>query len=295
MKTPYIFISHSSRDNAPIAEIVDDLQAHGISVWVDIDRLHSGEQWLKMIQTAIDECAGFLVIVSRTSRKADWVMRECLYAMQLDKPLFIALIDEVPLPLLLVDRQYIRLMSDYSEEIVRLVDALSKPLANPPQKSASKQFPETVKVNANENNFFAYLQTMEHGEAYALIARELYQWSQKTVSDTHFSGHFRPALHAKQTVQDNSVTVFSILAYLRHPSVQIPLDYLRKYPPFKTKASRQIILRQLEQLLPDGEGFEADRADRRPTIALDYLITDRARLQQFKTIIAEIAHQLKEA
>mgnify|MGYP001953785493 CR=1 FL=1 len=106
MPEPYIFISHSSKDNPAVAEIVDDLQAHEIELWLDFDRIESGEKWLAKIQDAIDDCAGFLVIWSKTSRRADWVTRECLYALQLRKPLYIALIDDVPLPLLLVDRQF---------------------------------------------------------------------------------------------------------------------------------------------------------------------------------------------
>ena len=68
MSNPYIFISHSSQDNHAVAEIVDDLQAQGIHVWVDFDRLESGTQWLNTIQDAIDDCAGFLVILSKVSR-----------------------------------------------------------------------------------------------------------------------------------------------------------------------------------------------------------------------------------
>lgn len=34
MSNPYIFISHSSKDNDAVAEVVDDLQAKGIHVCV---------------------------------------------------------------------------------------------------------------------------------------------------------------------------------------------------------------------------------------------------------------------
>ncbi|MEM9954286.1 MAG: toll/interleukin-1 receptor domain-containing protein [Chloroflexota bacterium] len=294
MANPYIFISHSSEDNAPVAEIVDDLQANGIAVWLDIDRLQSGKKWLNQIQNAIDNCAGFLVIVSRKSRRSDWVMRECLYAMQLNKPLFIALIDDVPLPLLLVDRQYNRLVDNYDEEIMRLVDALSKALANPPTKPEPTTFPEIVKVDANEGNFFAYLETMDNGKVYAKTARDLYQWAKTHLSEVTFSGHFRPAMQARQLVDGKAVTIFSLLAYLRHPSVQIPLDYLRKYPPFTVKANRQAIVEQLADLLPNNEGFAPNRVDRRPTIALDYLQGDADKLEQFKAIVAEIVTQLEQ-
>ena len=190
MSDPYIFISHSSKDNNAVAEIVDDLQAHKVQVWVDFDRLESGSQWLQSIQGAIDECAGVLIILSQHSRRADWVMRECLYAMQLSKPVFIALIDDVPLPLLLVDRQFNKLVDDYEEGIVRLIEALSDALAHPPKKIAQHPLPDGVSIDANESNFFAYLAQMEHGDDLATVARDLYTWSQTLVSDTEFSGLF---------------------------------------------------------------------------------------------------------
>lgn len=294
MSNPYIFISHSSKDNDAVAEVVDDLQAQGIHVWVDFDRLESGTQWLNTIQDAIDECAGFLVILSKASRRADWVMRECLYAMQLRKPLFIALIDDVPLPLLLVDRQFNSFTEDYEEAIARLVEAMKISLANPLEKTDARDLPDNVSLDANESNFFSYLAQMENGRTLATVARDLYAWSQDTVSETEFSGRFRPALHARVDVANKEVTVFSLLAYLRHPAIQIPFDYLRKYPPFTTKKKRLEVLKQLETLLPNNEGFDAERIDRRPTIPLEYLSGDTDRLEKFKQIISQIAEDLKE-
>lgn len=258
------------------------------------DRLESGTQWLNTIEDAIDDCAGFLVILSKVSRRADWVMRECLYAMQLRKPLFIALIDDVPLPLLLVDRQFNNFTDDYEEAIVNLVDALKVPLANPPEKTSAQELPGNVSLDANESNFFAYLAQMENGNMLANVARELYTWSQDAVSETEFSGRFRPALHARVDVDHKEVTVFSMLAYLRHPAVQIPFDYLRKYPPFTTKKKRLEVLKQLETLLPNNEGFEAERIDRRPTIPLEYLSGDANRLEKFKEIVSQIVEDLNE-
>lgn len=292
MSNPYIFISHSSKDNDAVAEIVDDLQAKGITVWVDFDRLESGTQWLNTIQDAIDDCAGFVVIMSQVSRRADWVMRECLYAMQLRKPLFIALIDDVPLPLLLVDRQFTPFLKDYDEGLIRLVEALEVPLKNPPEKTTPQPLPGDVSADPNENNFFAYLAQMENGAELATVARELYTWSKDSADETEFSGRFRPAMHARIDIGEKEVTVFSLLAYLRHPAVQIPFDYLRKYPPFTTKQKRLEVLKKLSDLLPKNEGFEPERIDRRPSIPLEYLLSDAGRLEKFKQIVSGIIDDL---
>lgn len=295
MAQPYIFISHSSKDNPAAAEIVDDLQARGIKLWIDFDRLENGSQWLNRIEKAIDDSAAILVLISRSSRRAEWVMRECLYALQLRKPLFIALLDNVPLPLLLVDRQYNDLTQDYDETIVRLISDLQSALRNPSTHSEPQPLPDSVSIDATQNNFFAYLSQMDDGDALATLARDIFTWSKKQVNETEFSGRFRPAFHARVHIAEKSVTVFSLLAYLRHPALQIPLDNLGKYPPFTRKDERVAILRQLEALLPQDDSFERDRADRRPTIPLSYLLGDAERLETFKQIVTNIIAQVQNA
>lgn len=290
---PYIFISHSSQDNPAVAEIVDDLQARGVRVWLDLDRLKSGQQWLSDIEAAIDDCAGFMVIISKTSRRAEWVMRECLYAMQLRKPVFIARIDDVPLPLLLVDRHYADFAADYDKALVDTVTSVEKCLANPPATLTKQPLPDHVSLDPNEANFFSYLAQMERGDLQAQVARDLFQWANQQAAITDFSGRFRPALHVKVTLKQKQVTVFSILAYLRHPAVQVPLDYLSKYPPYTEQAERVRLLRLLDELSPATDPFEDSRADRRPTIPLAALLASDARLTQFKAMVTQIMSALQ--
>ena len=51
MKKPYIFISHSSKDNAAVAELVDDLQAA-----VQLAEQNAQRGWLVLFSPA---CASF--------------------------------------------------------------------------------------------------------------------------------------------------------------------------------------------------------------------------------------------
>lgn len=294
MPQPYIFISHSSKDNPAVMEIAEDLEAQHIPLWVDFDRLRVGEKWYKKIEAAIDACVGFLVVISTDSRRADWVMRETLYALQVRKPVFIARIDHVPMPLLLVDRQYIDLMDDYDYGIVRLQNALRHALDNPLETGDPKPLPHGVSQYPTEHNFFTYLGQMEAGDEMATVARDLFYWSQTHINEIEFSGRFRPAMHAKQTVGDKQVTVFSLLAYLRHPAVQIPFDYLRKYPPLTDRDERLTILEQLATLLPPDDSFDEERADRRPTIPLSYLLGEAARLETFKDTVLSIVQMLND-
>lgn len=294
MKKPYIFISHSSKDNAAVAELVDDLQAAKYNVWLDFDKIENGQQWLEQIQSAMDDCAAVVVVLSRISRKAEWVMREILYAMQLRKPLLIARIEDVPLPLILVDRQYTDFSQDYESGLAILLEALKTPLANPTETGELQALPEGVSEYPTEANFFTYLEQMEQGEEIAIIAHDLYTWLKKEADSVEFSGRSRPAFHAKIRLESREVTVFSLLAYLRSPAVQIAFDHLRKYPPYNDNAQRIATLRQLDILLPDDNVFDEDRANRRPTIALDYLLGDAERLEHLKGIVADIMRRLRE-
>ena len=294
LKKPYIFISHSSKDNNAVAELVDDLQAAGLIVWVDFDKIENGQHWLERIQIAMDDCAVVVVVLSRVSRSAEWVMREVLYTMQLRKPLLIARIEDVPLPLILVDRQYSDFSQNHEDGLANLLEALKTPLANPTKNSESKPLPEAVSQYPNEDNFFAYLKQMDNGEDMAIVARDLYDWLKKVVDTLEFSGQFRPAFHAKIRLGDKEITVFSLLSYLRNPAIQIPFDHLGKYAPYSDNIERLNLLHRLEKILPEDNTFEESRANRRPTIPLDYLLGDAERLEQLKDIVTEIMQRLRE-
>lgn len=292
MTEPYIFISHSNQDKAAVAEIVDDLQAKGIQLWVDFDRLESGSQWLNRIEGAIEDCAGLVVVISRTSRRAEWVMRECLYAMQLQKPVFIARIDDVLLPLLLVDRQYADFAGDYDKALVDLTVVLEQTLENPPQPTQAQSLPESISLDPNQDNFFTYLAQVDNGDAQSEVAQNLFEWAKDSGLDIEFSGRFRPAFHVKIDIDDKAVTIFSVLAYLRHPALQIPLDTLSKYPPYTNKKQRLNLLHDLDQL--QSSQFDESRADRRPSMSLNNLLDD-TRLNQFKQILRIMIENLSQA
>lgn len=294
LKKPNIFISHSSKDNNAVAELVDDLWAAGLTVWVDFDEIKNGQQWLDCIQSAMDECAVVVVVLSRVSRSAEWVMREILYTMQLRKPLLIARIEDVPLPLILVDRQYSDFSQHYEDGLANLLGALKSPLANPTEKMELQPLPDNVSQYPNEDNFFAYLEQMDNGETMAIVARDLYDWLTKVADSVEFSGEFRPAFHAKIELDEKAVTIFSLLSYLRNPAVQIPFDHLAKYAPYSDSTERLSLLHRLEKLLPADDSFEKSRADRRPTIPLDYLLGEAERLEQLKEIVAEIIQRMRE-
>ena len=286
---PKIFLSHSTKDNDTTRTISDTLKQAGFEVWVDFESIRDGTRWLHEIQSGIDACDGVVVLLSKASRQSEWVEKECLYTFGLKKPLFIALIEDVPLPLHLVNIQFTDCRQEMANGMTELITALQHRLAS---DAPPKYVDESTTVMPTEENFFSYMEQLPLGETAMLVARDLFDWVQYVADDIEFGGKYNPAYHVKINLNDTQVTVFSIWAYPKTPSMQIPLDYIGAYPPYTRIALRKATLKKLNKLMPDGKQFDDDKVDRRPTMPLHYL-SKTAKLEDFKHIIVEIINRLR--
>ena len=286
---PKIFLSHSTKDNDITRTISDSLKRAGFEVWVDFESIGDGERWLHEIQKGIDACDGVVVLLSKASRQSEWVEKECLYTFGLKKPLFIALIEDVPLPLHLVNIQFTDCRQEKANGMAELIRALGLRLNStaPPE-----YVDESITVMPTEENFFSYMEQLPLGETAMSVAKDLFDWVQYVADDIEFGGKYNPAYHVKINLKDTQVTVFSIWAYPKTPSMQIPLDYIAAYPPYTRLALRKATLKKLNKLMPDGKKFDEDKVDRRPTMPLQYL-SATAQLEDFKQIIVEIINRLR--
>jgi len=79
-KPPGVFISYSRRDQAYVDELEAHLQAAGVPVWLDRQRLPAGARITKEIRDAIASCPVFLLVLSSASIKSDWVDDEDAWA-----------------------------------------------------------------------------------------------------------------------------------------------------------------------------------------------------------------------
>lgn len=297
-----VFISHSSKDNEFTRKLTRSLEAEGLDVWVDLDDLVSGERWVASIQTGLEESSAVIVIMSRAARQSEWVEREALLALQLRKPLFIAYIEETPLPLHLITRQYtdFRSETEYDVALQQLLPPLKKALAEaspdadetPPEKLP---LPADVSPDPTEDNFFEYLAQMTEGKTLALIARDLYTWANLHTDEVTFGGRHTPCFHMRIKLNDKLVTIASVLAYIANPAVQIPFDYLKKYAPYISEAERITVLDELNALLPEADQFEDERANRRPTVTLLPALNQADTLEGFKAILEHVVAELRKA
>ena len=295
MSQRYVFLSYSRRDGDFAHTLADHLKDAGIRVWIDSSAIEDGSRWLQNIQQGVENASALVVVMSRPARESEWVERETLLALQLRRPIFIALIEDIPLPLHLINRQYTDFRNDYERGLGSLVQSLKRVLATPIQTTTPRPLTDAQSPTPNEANFFEYLKQMNGENDIHLLARDMYHWAKTGADNVEFGGKQTPCFHARvKTNQHNEVTVFSVLAYLRNPSVQIPFDYLQKYPPFTDATTRRDALQQLNAMLPESEQFEDDRASRRPTVPLT--VFDSAdRLEAFKELVDDVMQQIRQA
>jgi hypothetical protein len=199
----------------------------------------------------------------------------------------------------LITRQFTDFTGDYAPALEKLKTALQIALNMPapvqptPQTVLPTVPAETFSPDPNEDNFFAYLAQMDEGATQAQIARDLYQWAQQHADTVEFGGRFTPGLHVKVNVNGKSLTIFSLLAYMRNPAVQIPFDYLAKYAPFTSLAHREATLKQLNALLPKADQLPQASASKRPSLTLLTAFNSDEALAKFKKLVEAMIAALK--
>ena len=77
-----IFISYSHQDSNTAQGIARFLIRQGFEVWIDIDKLVSGQSWTNNIDEALASSDVFLAIISRNSVRRSEVLREIAEALK---------------------------------------------------------------------------------------------------------------------------------------------------------------------------------------------------------------------
>jgi hypothetical protein len=76
-----VFLSHSSRDQRFTLRLAEVLRGHGVPVWYSGTEILGAQQWHDQIGAALRRCDWFVVILSPSSVKSEWVRRELLFAL----------------------------------------------------------------------------------------------------------------------------------------------------------------------------------------------------------------------
>jgi hypothetical protein len=81
MSRSTIFLSHAGSDSDAARRVAHQLRSSGMDVWLDVERLVPGDNWIWAIQQALEASDGFAVYVGSTGVQK-WVDRELRYALE---------------------------------------------------------------------------------------------------------------------------------------------------------------------------------------------------------------------
>src|SRR5262249_35135389 len=81
-----IFISYAREDLAAVRTLKNSLEAAGLTVWFDFDRIAAGDAFDHMIHDNINRCSLFVPVLSRNTeaRSEGFFRREWRYALDRD-------------------------------------------------------------------------------------------------------------------------------------------------------------------------------------------------------------------
>ena len=135
-----VFISYSRTDTDFVDRLEADLQARSVGTWVDRRKLEGGQDWLDMIQEAIEQCHVMLVVLSPEAVASKYVKLEYRQAWNENKliiPLQYRPCDKVPI--IFNSLQWINFTADYTDGLNNLLLALihQRPIHTQPHKQIS--------------------------------------------------------------------------------------------------------------------------------------------------------------
>ena len=289
---PTVFISHSNHDSAVTLRLVDRLKRAGFGVWIDFENIRGGADWLCEIQAGIQRCDAIIVILTNAALESRWVERECLFAFQLKKPLLTALLDDMLLPLHLVNIQFCDFRDDFNTGADCLLQALESIVAV--DKAPVAYADDMVSTAPSQANFFPFMAQLPQGDVASLVARDLFRWALEVADEVAFGGKVKPGFHARMQIAGGSPTIFSVWAYPKTPALQLSLRSVAAHAPFRRRRARRVIVKRLNRVLPPKVRLKAAKVDGKPTIPL-HLLDSAERLEAVKQVIADIMTDLRES
>lgn len=96
-KKPYVFVSYSHKDMEQVTGIINRMVQNGYNVWFD-EGIDPGTEWDETIAQHINGCSYFIAFISKNYIDSKNCKDELNYSRDLDKPQFLAYLEDVDLP-----------------------------------------------------------------------------------------------------------------------------------------------------------------------------------------------------
>jgi hypothetical protein len=145
-----VFISYSRKDGDFVDRLIQDLEQHGTSVWIDRQDIETGDSWRGQIVDGIRNCKAFIIILSPNSVGSKNVSRELSLAESHDRMIIPIVHQACNIPsgmeYQLAELQWVNLTAmSYEEGLQRLVRVLNKPAAST-DENQEKRRSETARL-----------------------------------------------------------------------------------------------------------------------------------------------------
>ncbi len=148
------FISYSRRDLDFVMRLAQDLRANSIDIWLDKLDIEVGQPWDREIEKALQECAGFLYVISPDSVSSENVMDEVSYAIGKDKKIIPIYHRECEVPFRVSRLQRVDFTGEYAASFENLLSSINQSRAyvkstqdavlSSPKVSAKKRWSPSV-------------------------------------------------------------------------------------------------------------------------------------------------------
>lgn len=91
-----LYLAYTREDALFTIQLVEDLQAVGVDVWLDINEIPAGADWDTAQQAAIEASEGLIVVLSPEAMKRDHMRREIQNAFDRRKAIYLAVARRSP-------------------------------------------------------------------------------------------------------------------------------------------------------------------------------------------------------
>lgn len=123
-----VLISYAHQDEEMAGRIRTRLRESGFAVWQSEFDVKTDEHWQKAIDRSLENTSNVLLLLSLSSVNSPYIARQYRAALERKKPLYIALVDQLPhyeIPEDLRPLPYIDLTEDFEAGIQKLINAIA--------------------------------------------------------------------------------------------------------------------------------------------------------------------------
>jgi hypothetical protein len=133
--TWHTFLSYSRQQYHSAESLAIHLQKRGLNIWFDVQQLEPGTDWQQDIQAGLDQSGTVLLLASRAALDSSYVEREWQRALELGRPVIVALVERVRLPRDLHHAPVIDCRGEFEAGVEQVHRAILNPSAPTPRVS----------------------------------------------------------------------------------------------------------------------------------------------------------------